>query len=247
MADAQREVHRTINVNSIQDFKTVNNYVLCRRARNNFSPDDKTGLIKATHKYHQDQYLPQNVERVFEVVALPDELDETLDHYWHTQIDLKVGDYVIVDYFASLFSNVILTEDQEYRAILYYKIITKISQSKIGGSWDKIQPINGYVIFTPVYEKLPKYVIVPDSAKRIDPRYGMIQYTSPANEYYIREKKEYLDQGINISKGDQVMFIKINENVDPKKFAPILEDEVHKVLDKMYYYCQRNRIAAKMT
>lgn len=246
MGDERREIHRTINVNSILDFKPVNNYVLCRRVRSNFNPDEKTGLIKATHHFNRDQYLPQNVERVFEVISLPDKLDENIGHYWHAEIELKIGDYVIVEYFASLFSNVMMADGYEYRAIPYYKIITKIEQSKNGGIWDRIQPINGYILFTPVYEKMPDFIIVPDSAKRIDPRYGMIEFVSPANKYYLREKKEYLDQDIKIKKGDKVMFIKVHENVDPTKFAPILENKMHKVLGKMYYYCQRSRIAAKM-
>jgi len=195
----------------------------------------KGGLIKVAESYHQNQYLSQNVERVFKVAALPDELEEVRG-YWKTKMDLKVGDTVIVSYYDSLFSKVIKTDDgKEYRMILYYDIITAIRKNKL-------YPINGYLLFTPVYATFKSKIDLAKPAMRvIDYRYGYIEHTSYPNYYYTKSYGGDLDKDIDVKKGDTVIFL--NEF---KKFAPILEHSIHKTLDKEYYYCQRCKIAAKI-
>ena len=229
--ETQRERHETVRIPHITNLKTTNNYVLCRRLEHHFSDKTKGGLIKVAESYNRDQYLTQNVERVFEVVKLPDYLEEDR-MFWDTQIDLKIGDRVIVDYFDSLNSKVIKTDDgEEYRLILYYGIITAIR----GG---KIIPLNGYLLFTPIYSTLKTALqLSPGTLKTIDYRFGIVEHISYPNKYYNKGEKKNLDKGINIRKGDKIVFL--NEF---RKFAPILEDKIYKTLDKSYYYCHRYKV-----
>jgi len=130
-------------------------------------------------------------------------------------------------------SKVIKVRDEEYRFIHYYKIITKISENNI-------TPINGNILFTTLKLVPNTMLIIPDKFKIQDPRYGIVEYISPANEYYLKKENKDLDKGIDISVGDKIIFVK-----PLGMFAPILEDKIHRVLDKEYYYCQRLRISGK--
>jgi co-chaperonin GroES (HSP10) len=221
-------------MDTIKGLKPQNNYVLCLRIKNNFQEKTKGGLQRVAESYHRDQYLTQNVERVFEVAELPEELTEVRG-YWKTKIDLKKGDKIFVQYHDSLFAKVIKTADgKEYRMILYYHIIAALRK-------EKIIPVNGYLLFTPVYQTYKtKLNLAAPSLKVIDYRYGVIEYTSYPNYYYTKSTLENADEGIDVKKGDKVIFTD-----EFNKFAPELENDIYKILGKKYYYCQRCKIAAK--
>ena len=208
---------------------------MCKRVENHFEDKTKGGLIKVAPAFNRDQYLTQNVERIFDVVKLPSALDED-KMFWDTRIDLKIGDRVIVDYFDSLNSKVVITDDgQEYRLILYYGIITAIRK-------EKIIPVNGYVLFTPIYATLKTPLhLTSKTLKTIDYRFGKIEHTSYPNYFYNKGERQNLDKNININKGDVVIFL--NEF---RKFAPVLEDKIYRTLDKEYYYCHRYKIGGKV-
>lgn len=228
-----REKHVTVNINNIENVIPQNDYVLCKRLHNNITDLSKGGIQRTTEAWNRDQFLTENVERIFEVVALPKKLNGVKGK-WKTKLDLKVGDKIIVQYFGSLNSKVIKTPEAEYRFILYYDIITKVYP-------DKLTPINGFILFTTLKLAFETNLIIPEYARKIDPRYGIIEYTSPPNEYYMREKDFDYDKGVDINVGDKVVFI-----MPLDRFAPILEDKKYRTLDKEYYYCQRNRIGGKV-
>lgn len=231
--EAFREKHVTITLPSIENLKPQNNYVLCRRVGNNLTATTKSGIQKVSSIYSVDQFTPQNTERVFEVVSLPDELEEKFG-FWKTQIDVQKGDIVIVEYYESMFSKVVMVGDQEYRFISYYKIITKVKDNEL-------IPINGYLIFTQVKLSYGTFLHITDKMANVqDPRYGIIEYLSPANEYYTKDTKDNADKYVDVSKGDKVVFI-----MPLDRFAPPLEHKIHRILDKQYYYCHRFRIGAK--
>ena len=60
-----KEKHEKIKVKDISKVCTYNNYVLCKRIGDNVNSTTPAGIYKATDFYHRDQFLPQNVERVF--------------------------------------------------------------------------------------------------------------------------------------------------------------------------------------
>lgn len=227
-----REKHQTLNAKNIESVKPENNYVLCKKIQDNFEKRTKGGLFKAARVYNRDQYLPQNVERIFQVVALPDKIEDQ-SPFWKTPIDIKIGDIVYVEYFESLNSKVIVTKENEYRFIRYFKIIT-IKRD------DKLIPINGYILFTRIPLTIKTDLIIPETVKgQLDPRYGIVEFTSPPIEYYFKEDKEN-DKDVEIEVGDKVIFV-----MPIEKFAPQLEHSLHITLDKKYFYCHRYSIAGK--
>jgi co-chaperonin GroES (HSP10) len=228
-----REKHVTINIKNIENIVPQNDYVLCKRLHNNITDLTLGGIQRTTESWNRDQFLTENSERIFEIISLPDKL-KGCKGKWKTQIDLQVGDKVVVQYYGSLNSKVIKTQDCEYRFILYYDIITKVYP-------DKLIPINGYILFTTLKLAFNTNLVIPEYARKTDPRYGIIEHISPPNEYYIREKNYNYDKGIDIKVRDKVIFI-----MPIDRFAPILEDKKYRTLDKEYYYCQRHRIGAKI-
>lgn len=230
--ETQREKHVTVKLKDISNLKPQSNYVVCKRLYDNIHDTTNGGVIKATDIYNRDQYIVQNSERVFEIVSIPDKLEEQIG-FWKTDIEIKVGDIAFVQYHESLNAKVIKTEDEEYRFILYYGIIAVKRE-------DKIIPINGYTLFTRVPIEFQTQLIIPDKAKIPDPRYGIIEYISKPNKYHIKDKKQDSEKGVDISVGDKVIFIEPIE-----RSAPILEYPLHRKLDKEYYYCQRHRIGGK--
>jgi co-chaperonin GroES (HSP10) len=246
----KREVHDISRLSNISDLRPKNNFVLCRRLKNNLTDTTPAGIQKASIYYHRDQYLPGNVERVFEVTALPDKLTEQFGR-WKTDIEVSVGDIIIVSYFDSLNSKVILTKSDEYRFIQYYGIIAVIkSFNEIskenhpyvmnhGEIFPNIKPVNGYLLFTTLFEEIKTSLIL--AQKHIDPRIGLVEHIGTANKYYTKGEKDYYDKGIEVKKGDKIVFKDIYN-----RFAPPLENELHQVLDKRYFYCHRFRLGGKL-
>jgi co-chaperonin GroES (HSP10) len=230
-----RERHDILKLKTINNVKPINNYVVCKRLHHHFEDRTKGGLIRRAESTNRDQYISNNVERIFEVVKLPKELDEK--GFWKTRIDVKVGDIVVVDYFDSLNSKVIKTKDEEeYRFILYYGIVAIIKK-------EKLVPINGFILFTPIYLKYKTSIIVTEKSKMIiDPRFGRVEYTSFPNYYYDKGEIQNLDKDIDIKKNDIIVFLN-----SFKRFAEKLEDDLFRTLDKEYYYCHRYKIAGKIT
>lgn len=210
----------------------MNNYVLCGRIYDNINDRTIGGLQKVSEAYNRDQYLPQNVERIFEVIALPEKLTEERG-FWKTSIEIQVGDKIISTYHDSLNSKLIKTENREYRFILYYGIVAIIRG-------EDIIPINGNILFSPVYEEHKTSLILLDQNKVTDYRFGKVDYIGTPNEYYTKGYNVNEDKGIEINKGDKIVF-----TVPWGKFAPMLENPIHRKLSKDYYYCQRYYIGGK--
>jgi hypothetical protein len=221
--------------------KPQNNYVLCRRLQNHFKDRTKGGIQVATEAWNRDQYLTQNAERIYEVVALPEKLNEQ-SGFWKTTMDLRIGDRIIAQYHQTLNAKTIHDDDgNEYRLLLYYGIIAAIRGTDI-------IPVNGYFLFTPVYKEYKTMLILPNLPKEIEYFSGKVEYVSEGNERYVKNDRGRLsvdksrnDTGIIISKGDTVKFM-----LPWPMFAPPLEEEPFVTLDKKYFYTQRHKIGAKI-
>ena len=152
-----------------------------------------------------------------------------------TEVEIKTGDQVIVNYMDSLNSFVLISEGVEYRFILYYSIIAAIRGKDV-------KPINGYVLFKTVPMVFNTSLTIPDHLKQvIDVRYGIIEHAGKPNKYYTKEVNVDHDKGVDITAGDKVVFI-----MPLDMFAPELEAPIHKTLDRKYRYCQRTNIAGKI-
>ena len=229
-----KEKHKSVEIKDIKKLKPVNNYVICKKIGNNLNSTTPAGIYKASEYFNRDQWLTQNVERVLEIVAVPDELDDSFG-YWKTTMDAKPGDKAIVSFHDSLNCSVVISGGHEYRILRYFSIITLIRNKKL-------IPVNGYMLFTQVPVKYKTTLAVPDfMKKKLDLRYGVIEHLAPPNEYYTKEDKQDLDKGIDVKKGDKVVFISPLD-----LYAPKLESEIHSTLGKKYRYCQRFRIGGKI-
>ena len=234
MIETLREVHETIYLKSVRGLKPINNNVLCKRVYNNIKDQTKGGLWKVAESYNRDQFLTQNAERIYEVAARPEFLNKK-NTPWETDVEIREGDKIIVVFHPTLKANVIIDDNgDEYRFIPYHSIIAKINN-------DKLEPINGYIIFTPVYEKIETSLHSEFIKPKIDYTQGKIAFLSnPNKQYYLNNEQDYdrSDYGIDIKIGDTVKFL-LKHNL----YAIKLEDELHRKLDEEYYCCHRHRIA----
>ncbi|MBN1683765.1 hypothetical protein JW865_09470 [Candidatus Bathyarchaeota archaeon] len=230
-----RESHDTTKLDDINSVIPENNFVLCLRLHDNINDTTESGINKASEYYNRDQYLSQNVERIFQVVAIPGKIKEERG-FWMTDLDVKVGDKVVVSYFDSLNSKVAKVGKKEYRFIKYFGIVAIIKD-------DEIIPVNGNILFSPVYiePKKSNIIEVIQTKKIIDYRFGIVEKTGKPNKYYTKGYNINYDKDIDIKVGDKVVFTDAWS-----KFAPVLEHELHRKLDKEYYYCQRYQVGGKI-
>jgi len=173
------------------------------------------------------------------VAVLPKEFNKDnaeKTSYWNTDLEVKVGDIVISCFLNSLNAKVLITDDgSEYRLISYFALIVALRK-------EKVICLNGYFLFTRMLEEIKTTLWVPNQKKRnYDTRLGLVEYVGNPVHYYHRDGGGDFDKGINIQRGDKVLFL-----TSYSLFAPPLENEKFRIMDKDYYYAQRYRLAGKV-
>lgn len=222
MAVTDRESHNTIYLDSVKGVKPINNYVLCKKVTSNVGSKTGVGLIKSTEAYHRDQFLVQNVDRVYTVVAVPSYLTDKIG-LWHTDIDVNVGDTVWAKPVNALESTVVKVEfgDEmgEYRFINYHSLL--VAKRACDGEYSQIDkksnfildndilycviPLNGYILFDEVYKSNNANIV--SLKKERDYLYGTIRFIGNPVDYYIDKVNHDDDKGVNVKIGDKVMFV----------------------------------------
>jgi len=124
-----------IILTTLEGFKPISNYVLVGNPT-------KTDTLKSG-LYIDTTYKPEHhVEIINEVIAVPDRLSFK---EWETEMELKVGDQVWVNYLSIMKGERVMVGDKTYILVPYEKIIL----AKRG---DDIVMLNGYVLIEPVLE-----------------------------------------------------------------------------------------------
>jgi len=164
---------------------------------------------------------------------------------WDTTNEMKVGDYCVFSYEASLYcfidddSRIIKDEDNNLYLILDYEDFFAVKRD------GQILPINGYLLCSIVEEvensliELPKYL-----RKRVSDRFARVEYISTPNKCYYdgtgtkTVREDLSDPQEVISVGDLIIFSKYCD-------LPV-EYDIHRTLDgsKQLYRMHRCYIKA---
>lgn len=258
MSNPQRETHETLYFKELKEIRTLNNLVLCRKITSNVDSITKSGIQKVAKDFHRDQYLPQNVDRCFEVVAVPDHMVEIFGSAV-SDIEVQVGDIVWAVYLSSLNAKRIVTEDEEYRFIPYTELIlAKRRIREANFEWKDVKtyrhkylmedervyqiiPLNGFVVFSDVYEDVKTELQLPEHLrKKLVENVGYVNFVGKPIKYYIGKEKDYSEDGITVKGGDYIVLL------GGQKYAGNLEDAYHLSFngDKKYRYIRRKYIGA---
>jgi hypothetical protein len=258
MSSPQTEKHETIYLDKLREIKLLNNLVLCRKITNNITSTTKSGVLKVAESFNRDQYLPQNVDRCFEVVAVPDHLVDKFGGSM-SDIDIVPGDVVWVVYLASLNAKRIITENEEYRFIPYTELIlAKRRLRETNFDWKDVKTyrhkyvmedekifeviaLNGFVVFSDVREDVKTELELPDHLKkRLVKNVGHVNFVGKPIKYYIGKQKDYSEKGLSVRGGDYIVIFKGQEYIGN------LEDPYHLHFngDKKYRYIRRKYIGA---
>jgi hypothetical protein len=180
----------------------------------------------------------QNV--IAEVVKLPEKFTKPSPESkkegieWLPQLDLKIGDKVIVDYFLVLqnFGKLVHRyidkpnemylewKGEYYVFVPYHEIFTRL---------DPIVPLNGWVIYEGIHKEVNalKY-----KKTYLEVNRGIVKYVGKKNLEYVDDKSD-VD---GLAPGDEIVF--------KKGMYRKLENDVHATLDKNLYLVQRRYVQA---
>lgn len=218
-----------IKIKDLESYKPINNNVLIKVE---VSTDKmNNGLLVGDKEFRPADHA----ERVFKVVAVPDELTMNMSSLnWTTEIEIKPGDLVLTDYLIPLRSQKYCDGNGkgDYRLLSYADIYAIINEDK------SLYPLNGYLVCEKVYkeDKALDY-----SVERLIEDEGIVRYVGTPNTDYMREDRT--DEGIEINTGDHIKIIPLNN----RKAQIDLEFKYHSILDKPMFLIQRWRVAGILT
>jgi len=180
-------------------------------------------------------YRPyDHIERVFEVVSVPDVIStDAKNMLWSCEMELSVGDTVIIDYLSSMSTDRYVDEEgYEYRFVSYSDVYAIIKEDGV------LYPLNGYVIMEKIKreERIMYY-----STSKVEERYGKVCYTGLPNKSYLVPGR--VDDYNDLKSGDTVLIFPLKASSTQID----LEYKYHGILDKPYFLIQRWRIAAVIT
>jgi hypothetical protein len=186
------------------------------------------------------------------VYGLPSHLSYTgkpnIGMPWKTEIELRLGDYIVFYYMAvinalSPETKKAFVENSDRFVFIQYQNIYAIIRD------GNLIPINGFCLVEPVenpvkknlrlrHEALNLIYIDPEKNSKISVVYGLVQYVGIPNQAYIENEKS--DIGVDISVGDTIFMKRITD-------IP-LEYEYHMnfTKGKQYWRVQRHQIMGKV-
>lgn len=253
--EATRENHNTVWRDSIEGIKPVSNKILCRQIYKNVGSKTDAGVIKSTKHYNKDQYLTQNADRVFEVIANPLLLNPGLGE-WMTDIETEVGDIVWTKHLDSIHAPVIAVGDvakpeeaERYYFLNYYSLMVakrktryvdwaknKTDYLRDGDTFYRVIPLNGRILFSDIEEEEKSSL---EFKKKKDFRFGKVEFKGKKVKWYHNGKsKDDLDGSIEPKVGDTVIF---NHHVADNSIGYYIEDDMYRRFngDKRYFALQR--------
>lgn len=243
-----RVVKRTLYLPTIEGIKPMNNYCVLRRLSDNFNDKTDAGLYKASVLLNLNQFVDDYIDRVYEVVAVPDRLvlynernkTSGVGAWWDTDIEIEVGDVVWVSYPSVIDVDVIRTPQEEYFLVKYQEL--RLAR-KPDGSY---KMLNGWVLYTRIEKHTESIIIDPNVRKHIKRQIGKVLKFGNANRSYHRtdkrtKKSKWLDLDGNLSVSPGDVFVK-----DDKSHELILENPMFAVYpEKDVYLIQRRNMVAK--
>jgi co-chaperonin GroES (HSP10) len=157
-------------------------------------------------------------------MAVPDHLKF---NDWETEMELKVGDQVWVNYLAIIKGERVMVGDQTYILVPYEKIILTKKE-------DTIKMLNGYVLIEPVLEETLQSGIITllKTTKQASMR-GIVRHMGTPNKRYSDESHT---DDIDIKIGDMVG---LRHGYHSK-----LESSYHQVIGDYWVVQRRNIVAA---
>lgn len=191
-------------------------------------------LIDHTFNPSHHQNVVGEIAKVPERFSRPTPETKRSGIDWLPQLDLSVGDKVIVDYFQMLQNfgthvhkiiddpqdMFIEYEDDFYVFVPYHEIFARI---------DPIVPLNGYIIYEGINTEVK---MLAHTKTYLEMSRGIVKYVGKKN-------LEYADDKIDvdgIAPGDEIVF--------KKGMFRKLENNLHATLDKNLYLVQRRWIHA---
>ena len=183
-------------------------------------------------------FHPENHVRVINrIVSLPKclKFSMNVNKYrsmeWETEMELKYGDIVWINYLAGLKATQIQV-DEKYYILLPYSQIYLAKREKEIKTFKKIKEtvlmLNGYVIVESIKEKIQSVIDIPDKENM---RVMRIVNLGRPNKRY-KEISVFDDDYLRVN--DRVVM----KNVHHRK----LEYDIHARFEKKYYITQRPRI-----
>ena len=205
-----------ITLDTIEGFKPLNNFVLL----GNPTSTEKIGGLFIDTTYKPEDH----VEIINEVIAVPERLKF---NEWETEMQLKVGDRVWVQYLSIIKGERVQVGGEVYVLVPYEKIIL----TKRG---DDLVMLNGYVLIEPVLEETQQsgIIILLKQAKQASQR-GYVRHMGIPNKRYTDES--HTDE-IDIKLGDMVG---LKHGYNSK-----LESSYHQTIGDYWVVQRRNIVAA---
>ena len=205
-----------ITLDTIEGFKPLNNFVLL----GNPTSTEKIGGLFIDTTYKPEDH----VEIINEVIAVPERLKF---NEWETEMQLKVGDKVWVNYLSIIKGERVQVGGEVYVLVPYEKIIL----TKRG---DDLVMLNGYVLIEPVLEETQQsgIIILLKQAKQASQR-GYVRHMGIPNKRYTDES--HTDE-IDIKLGDMVG---LKHGYNSK-----LESSYHQTIGDYWVVQRRNIVAA---
>src|SRR3972149_1264493 len=230
MQDA-RVVKRIVYLPTIKGIKPVNNFCVLRRISDNFNETTDSGLYKASVLLHLNQMLDDYIDRVYEVVAIPDRLvlyndknkTSGVGAWWDTDVEIDVGDVVWVSYPSVLDVDVVRTPQEEYYLVKYQEL--RMARKRNGS----YMMLNGWILYSRITKETESIIVDPNVRKHIDRKIGKVLRFGKPNRSYHRTDKQTkkskwlgLDGNLSLKKGE--IFVK-----DNKEHELVLENPVFAV------------------
>ena len=180
---------------------------------------------------------------------------------WYTELEIEDGDKVLYDFVAAS-QCLAKLYDKEYEGddggrYFFYEgelyMFLRYSDLQLIKREDEITMLNGYVLISPVYEKINSSIFMPDHIRnRTSLRYGVVEYKGSMIKKYatnIPSEEEKTDYCFNIQiKDGKPLNIK-NTDIsvgDYIAFEPMsdieLEIGMHAKIQKKYFRMQRRDI-----
>ena len=245
-----KEKHQQFKDIDLATLRPQNNLVVCRKATNNMKTGTKGGILYPEHM-NVNQYVDQNVDRVYEVVKLPERL--TYDEaFWETKIEIKVGDLVWVNKVNAINAPKIQTDEELFLLNYYEMIVAKRRVHKFDfkdthshltedQKTFKVIPLNGYLLCSDVYDFVtkPKGLFL-TTTKRLNPFKAKIEFVGKPVKYNFADLMD-----ADVKHGDEV-YLELDNKNDAIIIRNYLEDGKWAVFNgnKQYFYIQRHEINA---
>lgn len=229
--------------------RTFANFLMIKLDPENTSIKLRNGI----ELYVDDTYEPErNITVTGTIYGLPSKLTYTgqanIGMPWLTDMEVRMGDQVIVYYLAVVNAlkpetrRYVLEGEDRYVFILYQNIFCVVREGKI-------IPINGYCLIEPCanpmieaqkkrMEKIGLELVKLNETTKDQVNYGIVRYMGAPNLEYVDEGQS--DEGVDIAVGDTVVIKKTTDI--PLQYN--LHQKVHE--GKKLWRVQRRNIFAKL-